>query len=384
MAQDQKAAVIILRMDTPGGLSSSMRDIIKTMLASQVPVIGFVAPSGARAASAGTYLLYASQLAVMAPGTNLGAATPINIMPMKQDKDKAGKKASTGEQKAVNDAKAYIRSLAQLHGRNIKWADDAVSKAASLSATEALHAKVINYMAKDIPDLLQKADGRKVKVLGKTQLLHTKNLAITTIKPSWQHQFLAIITNPSVSYILLMIGFYGLIFEFSHPGYIMPGVIGAICLLLALYAFQLLPLNYAGLALLLLGLAFLIAEAFLPSFGVLGLGGVVAFFFGSVMLFDKTGPAFAIVLPIIIAVTVTTAAFVLGVLYLAIQSRRRPVISGVHTLLGVVGTVFMNKNECWANVNGELWQVQCSAQLKEGDKVQVERVDGAILIVRIA
>jgi len=309
-AVKQGDQVVILRIDTPGGLSKSMRGIIKDILSSPIPVIAYVAPSGARAASAGTYILYASHIAAMAPGTNLGAATPVSIVSPGTGKDKKKAKAKSASMlKAINDAKAYIRSLAQLRGRNVKWAEKAVSEAASLSAQEALKINVINFVAKNIPDLLRQANGKTVIVQGNQKELKTVGLSVKQIMPDWRTKFLAVITDPSVAYILLMIGFYGLFFEFANPGFVVPGVVGAICLLLALYAFQLLPINYAGLGLILLGMAFIVAEAFMPSFGALGIGGVISFVIGSIMLLKTDVTGYRLPWGLIIGVTLVTGFF---------------------------------------------------------------------------
>jgi len=287
--RESNARLIILQLDTPGGLDTAMRDMIRATLASEIPVVTFVAPSGARAASAGTYLLFASHIAAMAPATNVGAATPVQIgapsKPQPQadekpsDKEREGKKPeredsapeSTGERKAINDAVAYIRGLAQLRNRNADWAEAAVRSAASLSASEALEQRVIDVVAKDVPDLLRQIDGRRVQVVGGEQTLSTAALQIERIEPDWRTRVLAVLTNPNVAYLLMLAGIYGLLLEGYHPGAILPGVVGAISLLLALYAFQILPVNYAGLGLMILGLALMIAETFAPSFGALGL-----------------------------------------------------------------------------------------------------------------
>ena len=388
-AQDG-ATVVVLRLDTPGGLSKSMRIIIKDILASPVPVITYVAPSGARAASAGTYILYASQLAAMAPGTNLGAATPVAIgSPGTADKDKAkdgDKKADSKtamERKAINDASAYIRSLAQLRGRNEKWAEKAVRQAESLSANEALKMNVINIVAPNIPDLLKQANGKKVKVAGVEKTLATTGLTLHAIHPDWRSRFLSVITDPSVAYILLLIGIYGLFFEFANPGFVLPGVAGAICLLLALYAFHLLPVNYVGLGLMLLGIAFMLVEAFVPSFGALGIGGVIAFVVGSIMLMGTGTPGFTIALPVIFAVTAVTAAFFLLVVNMAIKARLRPVVSGEEELVDAIGEVVKTEMGIQRiRLRGELWQVESDSPLQPGQQVCVVSRSGLILKVK--
>src|SRR5438105_4779867 len=273
--------LVVLRIDTPGGLDTSMREIIKAILASPVPVASFVGPSGARAASAGTFILYASHIAAMAPGTNLGAASPVSLIgggaPDKDGK-KPGEDAMT--RKVTNDAVAYIRGFAQLRGRNAEWAEQAVREGVSLPAEEALKKKVIDLIAPDVPGLLAQLDGKTVN----KRVLHVRGAAVQEVQPDWRTKFLAIITNPSVAYLLVLLGVYGLLFEFMNPGLVMPGVVGVIALLIAAYALHLLPINYAGLALIFLGIGFMVAEAFLPAYGSLGIGGLIAFVVGSIML----------------------------------------------------------------------------------------------------
>ncbi len=383
-AERGNASVIILRLDTPGGLSSSMRGIIKAILSSSVPVIAYVAPSGARAASAGTYILYASHVAAMAPGTNLGAATPVSMgspeKPTDQESHKT--KQTPSELKALNDAKAYIRSLAQLHGRNVQWAEKAVTVASSLSAEEALKINVINYIANDIPALLKKANGMKVNVMDRPVTLNTDPLTIKQIQPDWRTKFLTVITNPSVAYILMMIGIYGIFFEFASPGLMAPGVIGAIAILIALYAFQLLPINYTGLALILLGVAFIVAEAFLPSFGVLGIGGVVSFLIGSIFLMKTEAIAYRLPIYLIVIITFVTVVFFLLVINLAWRSHRRPVVSGREALIGKHGIVYQRDKRVWIHINGERWQCKSEAALENGDEVVVVDLEGLICIVK--
>ena len=383
LAQQQQAKLIILQLDTPGGLETAMRGIVSDILASPIPVVVYVAPSGARAASAGTYILYASQVAAMAPGTDVGAATPVRISAMGGLTDQDKKKTkSTMELKALHDAQAYIRSLAQLRHRNEQWAQQAVSEGVSLSANEALQLHVIDLIANNVPDLLAQLNGRSVNIQGKTEILQTKDLTVEQLQPDWRVRLLSIITDPSVAYILLMIGMWGLFFEFVNPGFVLPGVAGAICLLLALYAFQLLPINYAGLALLLLGIAFLVAEVFIGSFGVLGVGGAVALFVGSVLLLERGTPGFQIALPLIFAVCGVTVAFFLIIINLAVKSRFRPVVSGREELIGAIGTVVLDKqNRCWIRVHGELWQAQSTVTLTHDEKVKVIDMHGLVLTV---
>jgi membrane-bound serine protease (ClpP class) len=393
-AEKEDAQLVVLEIDTPGGLDTSMREIIKAILASRVPVAVFVAPSGARAASAGTYILYASHIAAMAPGTNLGAATPIQIgMPSpaspqpSADKDKEKAKGGDDHQdtlsrKQVHDAAAYIRGLAQLRGRNTDWGEKAVREAVSLSADEALAQKVIDLTARDVPDLVAKVDGRKVTTAGGERTLATTGAQIVTLAPDWKNQFLAIITEPSVALILMMLGVYGLFFEFMNPGFVLPGVIGGIALLVGLFALNMLPINYAGLALILLGLAFIVAEAFVPAYGSLGTGGIVAFAIGAIMLVDSDVPGFAVPLWFVAAITLLSAAFVFLVARLAVRAHRRPVVTGSEELIGSVGVALEDvNNEGWARVHSEQWRVQSAVPLKRGQNVRVTDRHGLVLTV---
>lgn len=385
------AQLVVLQMDTPGGLDTAMRQIIKAILAAPVPVASYVAPSGAHAASAGTYILYASQIAAMAPGTNLGAATPVQIgMPgtrEPQGADGGGEKPSQTSRdamtrKVTNDAVAYIRGLAQLRGRNARWAEQAVRDATSLPAEEALKIGVIDYVAPDLPQLLKQMDGKQVSVTGGERTLATAGAPIITYQADWRTRFLAVITDPSVALILLMIGAYGLFFEFFNPGFVAPGVLGGICLLLAMYAFQLLPVNYAGLMLILLGIAFMVAEGFAPSFGVLGIGGVAAFVFGAVILIDTEQPGFGIPVGLIVSMGVISAIFIASLAGMALKAGRRTVVSGAEQLLGSVGEVVeCSEDICWARVHSELWQIKSTQVLTPGQHIRVTGREGLTLIV---
>ncbi len=382
-AQAQGAELLVLVLDTPGGLDGAMRTMIQAILASPVPVAIYVSPQGARAASAGTYLLYAAHVAAMAPATNLGAATPVKLggLPGGGDEGKDGGGAM--EHKLVNDAVAYIRSLAELRGRNAEWAEQAVRDAASLDAARALELGVIDVVAGDLGSLLEQLDGRTVKVAGGSVTLHTRGATVRDFAPDWRAQLLALITDPNVAYILLLIGIYGLIFELANPGGFAPGVVGAICLLLALYAFQLLPVNYAGLALIALGIAFMVAEALVPSFGALGIGGVVAFVVGSVMLLDADVPGFTIAWPLIATLALTSAAFFIVVAGMAARAWRRRVVSGAEELQGSRGEVLepFVDGRGWIRVHSETWQGVCNRPLRRGDRVRVVARDGLRLTV---
>jgi len=400
-AAREKAQLVILRMDTPGGLDTSMRAIIKDILASPVPVASFVAPNGARAASAGTFILYASHIAAMAPATNLGAASPVAIgapsvpgtQPEKKpdgakkegekDSDKTPVPADTMMRKVTHDAAAYIRGLAQLRGRNADWAERAVREAVSLPAEEARKINVIDVVAEDVPALLKALDGRSVKVGSETRTLHTAGLSAETIEPDWRTRVLSVLTNPSIAYMMVLIGIYALIFEFSNPGFILPGVVGAICLLLAMYAFHMLPVNYAGLALIVLGIAFMIAEAFTPTFGALGVGGLVAFIIGSVILFDgDKAPGFSIPYTLIGGVAVASGAFLFLVIGMLARGRRRPVVSGREEMIGAPGEVLEDfDSEGWARVHGERWRVRAAGAMRAGERVRVTDMHGLVLTV---
>jgi membrane-bound serine protease (ClpP class) len=381
-AAKEKAQLVVLQIDTPGGLDTSMREMIKHILASPVPVAAYVSPSGARAASAGTFILYASHFAAMAPGTNLGAASPVAIggSPQKDEKaDKKGKSADptdTMSRKVMHDAAAYIRSLAQLRGRNADWGERAVREAVSLPAEEALKLKVIDFVAQDVPGLLKQID--------KKANLQTAGAELVTHEVDWRTRILSVITNPSVAYLMILLGIYALIFEFTNPGLVLPGVVGAICVLLALYAFHLLPVNYAGLALMLLGIAFMVAEAFLPAFGSLGIGGVIAFVLGSIILIDTDLPGFEIPYALIGGVAAASAAFVFFVVGMMVRNRRRPVVSGREDLIGAAGEALEDfDGEGWARVRGETWRVRSNAPVRRGDRLLVKAMDGLVLTVEV-
>jgi membrane-bound serine protease (ClpP class) len=397
-AATRGARMVILKMDTPGGLDTAMRGIIKDILASTLPVATYVAPEGARAASAGTYILYASHIAAMAPATTLGAATPVAIgapaapkpaQPERKRDEPAAKtegetKPDTMTAKQVSDAAAYIRGLAQLRGRNADWAERAVREAVSLSAEEALRERVVDMTARDIPDLLRQAQGREVRLHHTTVRVDVADAALETIEPDWRNRLLSVITNPSVALILMMIGVYGLFFEFSNPGFVLPGVVGAICLLLALYAFQLLPINYAGLGLILLGIALIVAEAFVASFGVLGIGGIIAFVIGAVMLMDVDLPGYGISPHLIVALALVSGVFVFLVGSMAARARNRPVVSGREQLIGARGEVIeASGQDGWVLVLGERWRVHASSPLASGQNVRVTAIKDLTLDVQV-
>lgn len=398
-AGESGAPLLIIELDTPGGLDTAMRDIIQAILASRVPVVVYVSPEGARAASAGTYILYAAHVAAMAPATTLGAATPVSIGLPGSERRPADAPASAPRgarsasapppapadamaAKQVHDASAFIRGLAQQRGRNAKWAERAVREAVSLTASEALQQKVIDLVAADRDDLLRQLDGRRVQVHGAEHTLATRGAAVELLLPDWRQRLLSVIANPSFALILLMLGIYGLIFEFSSPGFGVPGTVGAICLLLALFALQLLPVNYAGLALLLLGLALIGAELLTPSFGVLGVGGAVAFVAGALLLFDSDVPGFGVPLTLILGLAASSVAVVGLAGGMALRARRRPVVSGREQLIGAQGVVLSVGDGHWAEVHGERWHVSSEQPLHAGQRVRVLAMQGLTLQVR--
>jgi len=399
-ARETKAAVLILQMDTPGGLDTSMRDMIRNILTSPIPVVTYVSPGGSRAASAGTYILYASHVAAMAPTTNLGAATPIQIGGMpelpeiepqptgdKEQKEKEEKEkelpGTALERKMVNDAVAYIRALANRHGRNADWAEKAVREAVSLTAEDAQAEGVIDFVAVNLEDLLAKMDGRTVVMEGgEKRTLSTSDLKIERSEPDWRTRVLGIITDPNVAYILMLLGIYGLIYELANPGFVLPGVVGAICLLLALYTFHILPINYAGLALIFLGVAFMAAEVFTPSFGALGIGGIVAFVVGSIILMDEKSMRISI--PLIAGTAVASASFILWVMSRLYAISRKKVRTGVELMIGSVGEAindFSGEGRIW--IQGESWRAHSPSPVKKGQKVEVISQDGLLLNVKI-
>ncbi|MFN3572820.1 MAG: NfeD family protein [Phenylobacterium sp.] len=389
-AAERDAALVVIRMDTPGGLDSSTRDIISDMLDSPVPVAVFVTPAGARAASAGTYILYASHLAAMTPGAHLGAATPVQMggsNPLAPDPEPGeGEEEKAASQdamtaKVTNDAAAYIRSLAGLQDRNAEWAEAAVRRAETLTAREALDQNVIELLARDMDDLVTQADGRAVMLDGEPFTLRTAGAEVVEIAPDWRARLLAIITNPNIAYLLLMVGVYGLIFEFMSPGAVGPGVVGAVCLVVGLFALNMLPVNYAGAALLLLGIGLLTAEALVPGVGVFGLGGVVALAIGSILLF-RDAPGFRLSPWVIFLTIALSVGFFLIALRAAVRAARRKVVTGAASLIGAAGKVkSWSAGRGFVHAQGESWQARSEAALIPGQAVRVTGRDGLTLIV---
>ena len=423
-AESANATLMVLEMDTPGGLDTAMREIIQGILGSSVPVVTFVSPQGARAASAGTYILYASHIAAMAPATNLGAATPVSIggpAPASpadpsgdeeeeadepdEDADEDADEESDGEdagdedseadptdlipqpstaseRKAINDAVAYIRSLAERRDRNADWAEAAVRAAESLSSREALEMNVIDVIAEDLADLLQKLDGWELEVDGREITLDTTGLIYERFEPDWRTRLLEVISNPTVAYLLMLIGIYGLIFEGYNPGAIVPGVVGAISLLLALFAFQVLPVNYAGLALIVLGVILMVSEFLVPSFGALGMGGIAAFVFGSVILIDSDVPGFGVSIPLIFTIALSGGLLLLGIVWFAMKSRDRPVVSGAEEMRDAHAEALEDfETRGQVRVHGERWTARTDRPVTAGQPLKVVRIDGLTLHV---
>ena len=404
-AARRDAALLVIRMDTPGGLDASTRDIIKAILNSQVPVATWVAPEGARAASAGTYILYASHVAAMSPATNVGAATPVSMMgapnrPGGQsppgtspgdEEDKVPEQEAPATdaatdamtRKAINDSVAYIRSLAELRGRNANWAEQAVREAESITSEEALEAGVIDMIAGSLDELLAQADGLAVDLNGREHVLETTGLLLERLEPDWRNELLAVITSPTIAYLLLLIGIYGLVLEGYNPGALVPGVVGAICLLMALYGLQMLPVNYAGLGLILLGVILMIAEVMVPSFGALGIGGIIAMVIGSIILIDTDAPGFTVSRSLIGAVAAAGALGLMAIIWFAVKARQRPVVSGREELVGARGSAlggFEISGEVF--VHSERWAAESEAPVREGQEVEVTAIDGLTLKVR--
>ena len=410
-AADRQAELIIIRMDTPGGLDASTRDIIKSILASAVPVATFVAPEGARAASAGTYILYASHIAAMSPASNVGAATPVAIIggssPSSEEEPSEGNatgNSSDEEQsgqdeqketkgtadsrnpmtrKAINDSVAYIKGLAAKRGRNADWAERAVRDAESITSEEALALGVIDFIATDLDDVLEQADGMTVDLNGREHTVKSSGLALEWLQPDWRNEVLSVITSPTIAYLLLLIGVYGLILEGYNPGAVLPGVVGAISLLMALYAFQMLPVNYAGLGLIVLGIILMIAETQAPSFGALGFGGIVAMVIGSIILIDTDVPGFAVSRSLIGSIAMVSALGLMAIIAMAVKSRNRPIVAGREQLVGSTGVVleaFDAEGQVFAH--GENWNAVSEAPLEKDQAVLITGIDGLTLRVR--
>lgn len=388
-AAQTEASAVIIQMDTPGGLDLAMRDIIQAILESDIPIITYVSPQGSRAASAGTYILYASHVAAMAPATNLGAATPVQIAapglaesPEDSEAEPTENPQTAMKRKMINDARAYIRGLAELRGRNAEWAEEAVVEAASLSATEALEQNVIDLIADDLNELVRLLDGRSIVIKDQPLQLETSNATLQTIEPDWRISFLNVITNPNLILILGMIGVYGLIIEFYNPGFGLPGVLGAICLLLAGYGLQLLPLNYTGVGLILLGMVLIIAEALVPSFGIMGLGGIIALSLGGMIMIESDIAVYQVSLPLIAAITVAFALLLVATFRLFYKVRHKAPVSGMQTMVGATGITLTELNTSgMVEVFGEVWNAEADNAIGKGENIKVVGNQGAHLKV---
>lgn len=382
IAQGQSADLILIELDTPGGLSKSTRIIVKEILSSHTPIVTFVAPSGSRAASAGTFILYASTIAAMAPGTHLGAASPVNMMGGMSSEKKDDKKPSKMDKKVMNDSIAYIRSLAELRQRNAEFAEKAVLDAATMTATEAKKAGVIDIIAQNDSELLQQLDGKIFVQQDREVKLNTANANIQAFEPDWRMKFLLVITDPTLAYLLLLLGIYGIFFELVNPGFIAPGVIGALAMVVALYALQMLPVSYAGMALIILGVIFVVAEAFVPSFGALGLGGTIAFVIGSIMLIDTQEPSYQIAWSAIWAMAAANVIIFVVLLGMALKTRKEPIHHGTSTMVGHTGRTISRLNpDGQAVIRGEIWWVVSDAPIDENQRVKVISSDGLKLKV---
>ncbi len=380
------AELIILNMDTPGGLMKPMREIVQRILASSVPVVTYVTPAGARADSAGTYILLSSHIAAMTPTTHLGAATPVPLTggtPSGEDDEDSA--APAADRKIMNDAISYIRSLAERHGRNADWAESAVTEAATLTAAEALEQNVIEFIASDRAGLLELLNGYEVEIAGETRSLSTDNASVEAFEPDWRIRLLTVISNPEIVLLLGLIGLYGLMYEGWNPGAIVPGVVGAICLLLAAYALQVIPVNYAGLALIIVGVALMVAEAYAPSFGALGLGGITAFIFGAIIMFDSGVPGFGISYVFVAALGVAFAVVLIWLIGYLLRLRRRGAVSGRESIVGATAVAvedFATTGKVW--LEGEAWHARSAQPVSKDEELIVTRLDGLTLDVERA
>jgi membrane-bound serine protease (ClpP class) len=370
-AEQERASCLVIQMDTPGGLMESMRSIVKRILTAQVPVIVYVAPSGSRAGSAGVFITLAAHIGAMAPGTNIGAAHPVQMGEKEMNEEM--------EEKILNDTVAYIRTIAKQRGKNEQWAEKAVRESVSVKEDEALKLGIIDLVSPNLEDLVSRVDGRRIELSsGNVVTLKVKGLDIKTFKMSFRHQFLSIISNPSIAYILLMLGFYGLLYELANPGAILPGVIGGICLILAFFAFQMLPVNYAGVALILLGVILFIAEVKITSYGMLSVAGVISLLLGSIMLIDSPAEFLRIsFVNVILPVVLVTAAFFLFALIMIVRAHRRRPTTGREGLVGGLGVAKTElKPEGVVEIRGELWNAEADEAIKAGEKIQVEAIVG--------
>ncbi len=389
-AQAAGAVALIIQMDTPGGLDKAMRDVVKAILSADIVVISFVHPDGARAASAGTYIAYASHISAMSPATNIGSSTPVSIAPTPSipgEPDEKGDARPAPQdammKKVVNDAVAYLQGLAELRGRNIEWAEETVREGANLRASAALAKNVIDLIAKDVPTLLAAVDGREIELPNRTVTLDVAGARVVLVETDWRHELLEVITDPSIAYGLLIFGVYALILEFYNPGMVFPGVVGVICLLLGAYGMQMLPVNYAGLALMVVGIGMMVGEAFTPTMGALGVAGVVAFVMGSIMLMDTQQPGYQVPILIIAAFAVTSAALTLFTVGAAVRARNQEVVTGKDAMVGKQAEALEDfESQGWVRAFGESWQAESSKPVKEQAVLKIVAVEGLILKVQ--
>ncbi|MGB5792547.1 NfeD family protein [Poseidonibacter sp.] len=391
-SKNNNSSLMLIELDTPGGLASSMRDMIQDILNSKIPVVMFVSPKGARAASAGTFLMYASHIAVMSEGTNIGAATPVNLFqtpkntnPTKPENEVVSKpdNKSALEKKVLNDSLAYIKSIAELRNRNITWAMDAVKEGKSISAKEALEIKVIDFIANDIEDLLQKIHGKKVLIDKKEVIIDTKGANLLFFEASWKTRILMFISNPNIAYVFLIVTMYGILFEMMNPGSIFPGVMGVTSAVIALYALNILPFNYVGLLLIFLGIIFIVLEIFVAGFGILGIAGVFSFVFGSILLFDEKTLGQGVSLPLVFALGLSSLSLFIYILTFLIKSRKDKLVSGIDTMIGKKAIVVQVKENSYKiMVDAELWNAQSDDILTLDQEVEIQSIKGLTANIR--
>jgi len=385
-ADTSKVECLIIKLDTPGGLMSSMRDIIKGFLNSDIPIVVYIYPRGAQAASAGVFITVAAHIAAMSPGTNVGAAHPVNLGGggiFGEKPDSANTK--TMMEKVTNDAVAFIKSIAHERGRNEQWVEDAVRKSVSITETEALEKNVIDIIANDTEDLIARINGKKVKVKSSVKIIKTTNARIVERPIGWHFKILNTISDPNIAYLFLILGFYGLFFELSNPGSIFPGVLGAIFLILAFFSFQILPINYAGLALIAIGIILFILEVKITSYGLLTIGGIISMIIGSMMLINtQEAPKqlFSVSLQVIIPIVVITAILFILALSLALKTHKKKVSTGREGLIGSVGSAITDiDKEGMVLVHGEYWKAKSNIKINKGDKIKVIGIDQMVLKV---
>lgn len=393
-AYDDAAECLIIELDTPGGLLTSTRLIVKKIMSAKVPVVVYIYPSGSRAGSAGVFITYASHIAAMAPSTNIGAAHPVEMgggrsiwdrMKRMREKETEKFEPDIMENKILQDTTAFIRTLAKERGRNVEWAEKSVTQSASITEEEALTTNVIEIIAEDEKDLLEKLNGRVVNIDNSTRVLNTKGAIIKYIDMNFRERFLNVLANPNIAYILMILGFYGLLFEVTHPGIGVPGIVGAICLILSFFSMQMLSTNYAGLALIILGIILFIAEVMAPGFGLLTLGGMTCMILGSLILFESSYEIMRVSMNLVIGFTLATAAITIVLIRSVVVSHKKKVISGVEGLIGGIGYVqsdILKGKEGKVFVHGEIWDAVSEEDIEKGEKIEVINVNGMVLEVK--